>query len=409
MLAWLTKDGKLLLLSRALRSFAYGFLTVVLAIYLKLVGFQELGIGIILATTLVGSAAFTLLASIYADRWGRRRTLILLGVLMAISGLILTITTDYAVLLIAALIGTINITGTEVGAFLSIEQAVLPQTCLPSKRTTAFSLYSTSGTLAVACGVLLGGLPELLQTFLRIPAIDSFRPLFLLYSAIAVTTIFVYASLSRKVELDETRLVASPLKSLRPESKSRLLRLASLFAVDSFAGGFVLQSLVAFWFFTRFSIPLGTVSQIFFVANILTAISFLVAAKIAARIGLVNTMVFTHIPSNILLIMVPFAPTFPLALIFYLARMSLSQMDVPTRQSYTVAIVNPEERAVAAGMTNISRNISQAVSPSIAGYILQFISLASPFLLGGSIKIIYDLLLYFSFGRIKPPEESTTS
>jgi MFS family permease len=405
MLAWLTNDGKLLLLSRALRSFAYGFLSVVLAIYLKLIGIQELEIGIILTATLVGSAIFTFFASIYVDRMGRRKTLVLLGALMAISGLIFALTTNYTFLLIAALIGTINVTGTEVGAFLSIEQAVLPQTCPQKKRTIAFSLYSTSSTLAVASGALLGGLPEILQISLLIPASDSFRPLFLLYSVIAILTTLIYLSLSKRIELIHKELNSNPYQLLRPESKSRVFKLASLFAIDSFAGGFVLQSIVAFWFFTRFGISLGTVSLIFFAANILTAISFLIAARIAAKIGLINTMVFTHIASNVFLIIVPVAPTLPLALIFYLARMSLSQMDVPTRQSYTVAIVNPKERTAAAGLTNISRNVSQVVSPSIAGYILQFISLSSPFFLGGGLKIIYDLLLYSSFRKIKPPEE----
>lgn len=403
MLEWLSRDGKLLLLCRALRAFAYGFLSVILAIYLKLIGFQELEIGIILTATLVGSALFTFLVSIYADRLGRKSILIMLGGLMVASGIIFASTTNYALLLIAALVGTINVTGTEVGAFLSIEQAILPQTCPEKRRTMAFSIYSTSGTLAVAMGALFSGLPEVLQRSIGVLSADSFKLLFLLYSILAVSTIALYLALSSGIEVTHTKNEEHQI--LKPESRKRIAKLASLFAVDSFAGGFVLQSIVAYWFFTRFQTSLSYISVIFFAANILTAISFLVAAKIASRIGLIRTMVFTHLPSNLFLIMVPLAPSLPLALTFYLARMSLSQMDVPTRQSYTVSMVSPEERTAAAGLTNTSRNISQAVSPSIAGYVLQFLSLSFPFLIGGGLKVVYDLLLYFSFRRIKPPEE----
>jgi MFS family permease len=196
-----------------------------------------------------------------------------------------------------------------------------------------------------------------------------------------------------------------PRQILQPDSRQHVSKLAALFAVDSFAGGFVLQSIVAFWFFSTFDVPLSTISLVFLGANVLTAISFLAAARLARKIGLVNTMVFTHIPSNIFLILVPLAPSFLLALAFYLARMSLSQMDVPTRQSYTVAIVRPEERTAAAGITNLSRNVSQAISPSIAGSVLQFLTSSLPFFVGGGMKIVYDLLLYVNFRVIKPPEE----
>lgn len=404
---WLSNEGKLLLASRTLRGVAYGFISVILAIYLKQAGFQELEIGIVLTTTLLSSALFTIIAIFYADRVGRKRSLVILAVLMAASGLLFASTTNYALLLIAALIGTINVTGTEVGAFLSLEQATIPQAFTEEKRTLAFSLYNTAGTLAVALGALLSGVPEFLQHSLGTRPVDSFKPLFILYAIIAVSTAVIYLFLSERVEVRGIK--SAPMKSqlLRPESRRRVSKLSALFALDSFAGGFVLQSIVAYWFFTRFQTPLISISAIFFGANVLTAVSFLVAAKLASRIGLIRTMVFTHIPSNILLIMIPLAPTLPFALAFYLARMSLSQMDVPARQSYTVAIVSPEERTAAAGVTNISRNLTQAASPSIAGYVLQFVSLSSPFFIGGGLKIVYDLLLYASFKRIKPPDELT--
>jgi predicted MFS family arabinose efflux permease len=363
-----------------------------------------LEIGIVLTSTLISSALFTFLAIFYADRIGRRKTLTLLAGLMAISGLIFAFTTNYALLLMAALIGTINVTGTEVGAFLSIEQATMPQTCPAVKRTFAFSLYNTSGTLAVAVGALLGGIPQQLQASLGIATADSFKPLFFLYSMVAVSTAATYLLLSDKIEVHNN---PKPEKhqTLSTESRRRISKLSAFFALDSFAGGFVLQSIVAYWFFTRFEAPLGSVATIFFGANVLTAVSFLAAAKLASKLGLIRTMVFTHVPSNVLLIMIPLAPSFALALSFYLARMSLSQMDVPTRQSYTLAIVGHEERTAAAGVTNVSRNIAQAVSPSIAGYVLQFVSLSFPFITAGGLKIVYDLLLYFNFKRINPPEE----
>ena len=403
---WLNNDGKLLLASRTLRGIAYGFISVILAIYLKQTGFREIEIGIVLSTTLLSSALFTMIVIFYADRMGRKRSLVILAVLMALSGLLFAFTTDHALLLIAALIGTINVTGTEAGAFLSIEQAAIPQVTPEEKRTLAFSLYNTAGTLGVALGALLSGVPEFLQHSVGTPSIDSFKPLFILYFIIAISAAVIYLLLSSRVEVGSINSSRKTSQVLSPESKRRVSKLAALFALDSFGGGFVLQSIVAYWFFTRFQTPLILISAIFFGANVLMAVSFLVAAKLASRIGLVRTMVFTHIPSNILLIMIPLAPTLPLAIALYLARMSLSQMDVPTRQSYTMAIVSPGERTAAGGVTNISRNITQAVSPSVAGYLLQFVSFSFPFFLGGGLKITYDLLLYASFKRIMPPEEA---
>ncbi len=405
MLAWMSKDGKLLLTSRITRAFGYGFLSVVLAIYLKLVGFEELRIGIILTATLLGGAAFTALASLAERKIGRRRMLMLFAGLMSIAGAIFVFTNEYVSLLLAALLGTINVTGTEVGPFLSVEQAIIPQTSESRKRNLAFALFSTLGTLATSAGALVSGLPSILQKSFGFGIVDSFRPVFVLYVLVGVVTFILYGSLSNNVEISFAQNRLSSYNLLSPESKRLITKLSSLFALDSFAGGFVIQSIVAYWFFTKFSVPLAQVSVIFSAAGVLTALSFLAAAKIADKIGLVNTMVFTHIPSNILLMMVPLAPSFLLAMGFYLARMSLSQMDVPARQSYTVAIVNPEERVSAAGFTNISRNIAQAVSPSISGYTLQFLSLSYPFFVGGGLKIIYDLLLYSNFRSIRPLEE----
>ena len=395
-----------------MRTFAYGFLSVILAIYLKLIGFNDFYIGLILTTTLINSVIFTLIASFYADRIGRRKILVVYAALMSLSGVIFFVTTNYIALIVSALIGTINVTGTETGAFLSIEQAALPQTINDiKKRNTVYALYNMVGTFAMSAGVLLSGLPQIIVQQYGFNQIESIKPLFLLYSIIGLVVLGIYYFISNKVEVtvnnNDNNKLSKPLKqTLSPKSKQIIGKLSCLFAVDSFAGGFIIQSIVSLWFFTKFGVELTTLSYIFSITGVLTAFSFLVAAKIADRIGLINTMVFTHIPSNILLILVAFAPTLPLAVAFYLARMTLSQMDVPTRQSYLVAVVREDERTPAAGITNISRNIAQAVSPSLAGYILQSLSfLSAPFILGGVLKIVYDIVLYFNFKSIKPSDE----
>ena len=406
--SWLSKDGKLLLAARTLRTFAYGFLSVILAIYLKLVGFEDIYIGLILTATLVNSVIFTLIGSFYADKIGRRKILIVYAALMSLSGAIFFITTNYIALIASALIGTINVTGTETGAFLSIEQAALPQTINDTnKRNTGYALYNMVGTFAMSAGVLLSGLPDIITQRYGVNQIESIRPLFLLYSVIGLAVLGIYYLISNKVEIQTINKRSKPLReTLSPKSKQIVGKLSSLFALDSFAGGFVIQSIVSLWFFTKFGVDLATLSYIFSIAGVLTAFLYLGAAKIADRIGLINTMVFTHIPSNILLILVAFAPTFTLAVALYLARMALSQMDVPTRQSYLVAVVRENERTAAAGITNISRNITQSISPSLAGYILQSLSiLSAPFVLGGVLKLVYDVILYFNFKSIKPPDE----
>ena len=404
-LRWLSRDGKLLLTARILRTFAYGFLSIILAIYLKLLGFDDILIGLLLASTLINSVIFTLIASFYADRLGRKRTLIIYAVLMSVSGIIFLFTENYVAMIIAALIGTINVTGSETGAFLSIEQAILPQTVKDiQKRNTIFALYNMVGTFAMSAGILVSGVPDLLQQH-GLDQISSIKPLFAFYSIIGIAVTITYFMLTREIEPKNT--IKRPLtKTLSPKSKKIVGKLSGLFAIDSFAGGFVIQSVVSLWFFTKFGADLVTLSYIFSVAGLLTAFSFIAAARIADRIGLINTMVFTHIPSNILLILVGFAPSLPLAIGLYLARNALSQMDVPTRQSYIVSVVNEDERTAAAGITNVSRNVAQAISPSLTGYILYSLpSLAAPFVLGGVLKIIYDISLYLNFRNTKPQNE----
>ena len=407
-LEWISRDGKLILSARIVRTFSYGFLSVILAIYLQLVGFNEILIGFVLTATLVNSVIFNVISSVYADKIGRRKFLILYAVLMIISAIIFFLTTNYVALIIAALIGTINVTGSEVGAFLSLEQAILPQTVNDvKKRTSIFAIYNTAGTFAMAGGVLLSGLPQVFSQHFGFDHIGSIKILFLAYAACAVGALIIYLVLSPKIELrQKNQGTSSSLRELSPKSRGIITKMSSLFAVDSFAGGFVIQSIVSFWFYTKFGADLTTLSYIFTIAGVLTALSYLLATKIASKIGLVSTMVYTHIPSNILLILVPFAPSFLLAIGLYLARMSLSQMDVPTRQSYLMAVVSENERVAAAGITNTSRNIAQAISPSITGMILSSLALSAPFVIGGVLKIVYDIGIFLSFRKIKPPEET---
>jgi MFS family permease len=406
-ISWLTKDGRLALAARIIRTFSYGFLSIILAIYLNLLGFSDLSIGLVLSATLANSVILTLVATLYADKIGRRRMLIIYAALLSVSGALFALTENYTLIVVAALIGTVNATGSETGAFLSIEQAVLPSTITDDrKRNAVFAIYNMAGTFAMSAGILLSGLPPILQQQYGWNPVESIKPLFLLYSALGIVLMAIYFVLSKRIEVTGNIAKKKPVtQMLSPQSKQIVGKLSGLFAVDSFAGGFVIQSFVSFWFFTKFNVDLAALSLIFSVAGVLTAFSFLAAAKIADRIGLINTMVFTHIPSNVFLILVGFAPSLPLAIAFYLTRMALSQMDVPTRQSYIVSVVAEEERTPAAGITNISRNISQAVSPSLTGYILQALpALAAPFVFGGALKIAYDIALYLNFRNIKPSE-----
>ena len=405
-LDWISKDGKLLLGARIVRTFSYGFLSVILAIYLKLIGFGDIAIGLVLTATLVNSVFFNLLSSAYADKIGRKNILVLYAVLMIISAVIFFVTDNYVALVIAALVGTINVTGSEVGAFLSLEQALLPQTVSDiKKRNSIFAIYNAVGTFAMSAGVLVSGLPSVLQNY-GFDKIGAIKELFLIYAACAVIVLGIYLVLSKNIEVkDSVQKSGLSIKHISPKSRGIIAKMSTLFAVDSFGGGFVIQSIISFWFYTKFGADLTSLSYIFAVAGVLTAISYMASTRIASKIGLVNTMVFTHIPSNVLLIFLAFAPTFLIAISLFFARMSLSQMDVPTRQSYLMGVVGENERIPAAVFTNTSRNISQAISPSLSGIIISTLSLSAPFVVGGILKIAYDVGIFFSFRKIKPPEE----
>lgn len=376
-----------------------------LGVYMNAAGFAPWQVGAVLTATLLGSAALTALFAGTADRYGRRRMLQLSAVFMAASGVAFAFTTWYPVLILASLTGTVGATSGEVGPFLTLEQAILPQTTTQEHRTRLFSVYNMVGALAGSLGALAAGTPVLLQQILGMAPRTSFRTMFLAYAAFATASLWLFTRLSGRVELAAGGLAGGISGYGLRRSRGIVLKMAALFGLDSFGGGFVVQSLVAYYFNLRWGAGPEILGPVFLGVGLLQAASFMAAAKIAERIGLINTMVFTHLPSNLLLMALPLAPSLPWAIGLILARHALSQMDVPTRQSYIVAVVDPEERVAAAGVTNIARNLAQATTPIVAGVAMQFVGLGVPFFLGGGIKAVYDLLLFQMFRKIRPPEE----
>ena len=411
MIRRLTADGHLLFITRIARMFGYGFLSVVLVLYLSQAGLSETQIGLLLTLTLIGDTIISLWITTNADRIGRRRMLIAGAFLMVFAGVLFALTRNFIFLLIAATIGVISPSGYEVGPFLSIEQAALSQILPDEKRTHVFAWYNLVGSFATALGALGGGgLVQALQDT-GVSPLGSYRVIVIGYAVIGAILGGLFTRLSPAVEIQaggDPPQPASAFKTRLGLHRSRrvVLKLSALFSIDAFAGGFVLQSILAYWFHVRFNVQPAILGSIFFGANILAGLSALSAAWVASKIGLIRTMVFTHIPSNILLILVPLMPNLPLAIAVLLLRFSISQMDVPTRQSYTMAVVAPDERSAAAGITGIARTTGASLSPVFTGPLLANAALMNiPFFLSGGLKIIYDLLLYRSFKAIKPPEE----
>lgn len=399
----------LLFTTRIVRLFCYGFLSVVLALYLAQVGLTDRQIGLLFTLTLAGDAVITLWLTTSADHFGRRRTLLVGAVLMMGAGLVFILTKNPLLLMVAAIIGVISPSGNEIGPFLSVEQAGLTQLVPDDRRTQTFAWYNLAGSFATATGALTGGwLAQLLHNS-GISDIESYRSVLMGYAAGGAVLFALFLFLSAAIEVPAEVLKNQEEKRMLGLHKSRktVFKLSALFSLDAFAGGLIVQSMVAFWFYRRFGIEAGLIGSIFFGANILAGISALMAGQLAKKIGLINTMVFTHVPSNVLLMLVPLMPSLPLAIGVLLLRFSISQMDVPTRQSYTMAVVAPDERSAASGVTAIARSVGAAVSPSLTGIFLSVPALLSmPFFLAGGLKIIYDLLLYRSFRMMKPPEES---
>ena len=410
----LSRDGWLLFGTRFLRLFGYGVISVVLVLYLAVLGLSESRIGMLLTLTLVGDTIVSIVITTQADRLGRRRMLMVGAMLMIAGGMVFAVSDAFAVLLVAATVAVISPSGGEVGPFLSIEQAALSHIVPAERRTDIFAWYNLIGSVATAFGALAGGMSARIAAQYGLANAASFRPALVGYAVIGglLTMLFALLSPSIEVSQDVVDLPGKKDGSLLGLHRSRgiVFRLATLFSLDAFGGGFVMQSILAYWLHIRFGMDAGKLGGVFLAANLLAGVSALLAGWLAKRIGLLNTMVFTHLPSNVLLILVPWMPTAEWAVALLLMRFSISQMDVPTRQAYTMAVVSPDERSAASGVTTVARSLGAAISPAIAIRLIAIPSLISvPFYLAGGIKIIYDLLLWRAFATHVPDEKPSVN
>jgi MFS family permease len=405
------RDTALIFAAGSFRSLVAGATGVLLAVFLFRLDWSVGRIGLLITTGLAGTAVATLFTGFFADHWGRRKTLFLLSVLTLLGSLALAYAHQLPAmpmaLLVAAFFGMINGLGRDRGPAYALDQVLLSEVSTAERRTFTIAWYSLLLDAGLALGSFAAGLPVLLQRYFAAEAGVSFRAVWFFCAGISALNAILYTRLTPAIELakkdDDPRVVWS---SADHESRSRIVKLATLIGMDSFGGGFLSSALVSYWFFTRFDLGLESLGSLFAAARVANAVSHLVAAWLARRIGLLNTIVFTHLPSSIFLVAVPFAPSLPWAIVLFLLREGLVEMDVPTRQSFILAVVQPEERTLASSMTTFTRNIAYATAPVLAGWAMKGLSMASPLILGGSIKILYDLLLFFSFRRVKPPEET---
>jgi MFS family permease len=390
-----------LLLAKGVRAFGDGFVSLLLPLYLLELGFTPLDVGIIATATLLGSGLLTLAIGLHAHRYHYRTLLLGATILMIGTGLAFAASTAFWPLLLVAVVGTLNPSSGDVSVFLPLEHAVLSRAAADKERTAVFARYSLSGALMAALGSLAAGIPVTVANATGVSVTVSIQWMFVLYAALGLATAFIYRGLPRAIDpaVPEAR---APLR----QSKRRVYALAALFSLDAFGGGLVVQSMVALWLYQRFELSLVAAGTIFFWTGVLSAFSFLVAVRIAGRIGLVNTMVFTHIPANLCLVAIPFLPDLAWVIALLMVRSALSQMDVPTRSSYVMAIVTPSERPAAASITSVPRSLASAASPLLAGYLLGISSFGWPLFAAGAVKVAYDLLLLAMFRKVRPPEES---
>ena len=391
---------KRLLTAKGLRAFGDGFVSLLLPLYLLELGLSALQVGIIATATLLGSGVLTLMVGLHAYRFRYRSLLLAAALLMAATGVGFVVVSDFWPLLVIAIVGTLNPSSGDVSVFLPLEHSVLSRVVADRDRTAVFARYSLVGSLMAAIGSLAVALPGALQTTFALSGKSAMQAMFLLYAGLACLTALAYRGLPASLESD-TPAPPAPLH----RSKKTVYLLAALFSLDAFGGGFVVQSMVALWLFQKFELSIVTAGQIFFWTGLLTAGSYLVAVRIANRFGLVNTMVFTHLPANLCLIAIPFVPDLATVIALLFIRAALSQMDVPTRSSYVMAIVAPDERAAAASITSVPRSLASAVGPAMAGYLLGISTFGWPLFAAGAVKIVYDLLLLAMFRKVKPPEE----
>ena len=396
-----TADGKLLLATRALRGLADGAVSVILPRYLTVIGFSPLRVGAIVFGTLLGSAALTLWVGLATDRLGRRRVLLAACALMLLTGIGFASLTSFWAMFAVAVIGTLNPSAGDVSLFLPVEQAALAEAATVGDLTSMFALYNVCGAMAGALGALASGVPAILATRHGWALASALRSGFVAYSIIAVIAFSVYRRLSPDIEVERQPIRRAPLE----KSRAIVYRLSALFSLDSLGGGFVIQSLLALWLFRRFNLSVQMAGAFFFAAGLLGSFSQFISAALAARFGRINTMVFSHLPSNLILIIAALMPTPALAMGFLLLRASTSQMDVPARQSYVMAVVPPEERAAAATVTNVPRSLASAFAPLPAGAMLNHSSFGWPLICAGALKTVYDILLLIQFRAVKPTDE----
>jgi MFS family permease len=389
-----------ILLARALRGFADGVASLLLASHLTWLGYDPFQVGVLVTATLLGSAALTLVVGLYGHRWQRRRILLSAAVLMLATGLGLFQLSAFWPLLVVAFVGTLNPSGGDVSVFLPVEQSALAETAEGAARTAIFARYNIVGSVCAALGALASGLPAALARWRGEDPAAAHRQGFLVYAAVALLIAALYRGLPSG-EGGGARVATG----LSAASRRRVLELSALFSLDSFAGGFAVQALVALWLFRRFALSVEIAGAVFFGAGLLAATSQLLAPRLAARIGLLRTMVFTHLPANCFLILAALMPNAALAVTCLLLRMSVAQMDVPARQSYVMAVVAPAERAAAASVTNVPRSLASALAPIFAGAMLDRTSFGWPLVCAGVMKIVYDLLLLWRFRSVVPPEE----
>ena len=389
-----------LLFVRALRAFGDGYVSLLLPVYLLSLGLTPFEVGVIATATLLGSGALTLWVGLHAYRFRYRALLIAASMLMAATGVGFASFSAFWPLLVIAVVGTLNPSSGDVSVFLPLEHAVLSRIVEDRRRTAVFARYSLVGALVAAFGALCAGVPEWIAATFAISTIGAYQAMFGLYALLGIASGFAYRKLPATLAAD-LELPASPLS----RSRHTVYKLAALFSLDAFGGGFIVQSLLALWLLERYQLSIAVAGTIFFWSGVFSALSYLVATRIADRFGLVNTMVFTHLPSSLLLLMIPFAPSLGIAIALLLARSALSQMDVPTRSSYVMAVVAPSERAAAASLTSVPRSLAAALSPLIAGYLLGLSSFGWPLIIAGGVKIVYDLLLLANFRSVRPPEE----
>lgn len=400
-----TADSRRLLTTRSMRGFADGLVSVLLPSYLLALGFSSTQVGVVVFGTLFGSAALTLWVGLTSHRIGRKPVLLAAAALMFATGIGFGFARGFWMIFAVAIIGTLNPSAGDVSLFLPVEQASLAETIDPSDLTAAFAIYNVGGAFAGAFGALASGLPTMFVKRLRWTLAGAYRSGFFVYSAIAVIAAILYASLSPEIEAAPSAPARRPLE----RSRAIVLKLSALFSLDSFGGGFTVQSLLALWLFKRFDMSVAAAGSFFFFAGLCGALSQFASSLIAARFGRINTMVFTHLPANACLILAGIVPNLHLVIALLLLRALLSSMDVPARQSYVMAVVPPEERAAAAGVTNVPRGLASAFSPLPAGLMLDYSVFGWPLICAGSLKLIYDLLLLRQFRHVLPPDEQSAA